>query len=99
MEKDVKLAYAVKLVNEAIVAEYKHLEEVLKTEENEPIMIEGETTAGYYCQLMVDPKDVAKIMLDYNYPVWRVLEEDAPDSMWEELGYKFGLARVCSVDL
>lgn len=99
MEKDVKLAHAVKLVNEAIVAEYKHLEEVLKTEENEPIIIEGETTAGYYCQLMVDPKDAAKIMLDYDYPVWQVLGEDAPDSMWGELGYKFGLTRVCSVDL
>ncbi|MBR2993973.1 hypothetical protein IKF43_01080 [Candidatus Saccharibacteria bacterium] len=99
MEKDDKLAPAVKLVNEAIAVEYKYLEEVLKTEENDPIIIEGETTAGYYCQLMVDPKDVAKIMLDYNYPVWRVLEEDAPDSMWEELGHKFGLTRVCSVDL
>lgn len=99
MKKDDKLISAVKLVNEAIMAEYKCLEEVSKTEESEPIMVEGETTTDYYCQLMVDPKDVAKIMLDYNYPVWRVLEEDAPDGIWEELGYKFGLARVCSVDL
>ena len=99
MKKDDKLVAAVKLVNEAIAVEYKRLEEVLKAEESEPIIIEGETTAGYYCQLMGDPKDVAKIMLDYNYPVWRVLGEDAPDNMWEELGYKFGLTRVCSVDL
>ena len=99
MKKDDKLISAVKLVNEAIMTEYKRLEEISKTEEGKPIMVEGETTAGYFCQLMVDPKDVAKIMLDYNYPVWRVLEEDAPDAMWEELGYKFGLAHVCSVDL
>ncbi len=70
MKKDDKLISAVKLVNEAIMAEYKRLEEVSKTEESEPIMVEGETTAGYFCQLTVDPKDVAKIMLDYNYPVW-----------------------------
>jgi len=99
MKKDDKLISAVKLVNEVIIAEYKRLEEISKTEEGEPIMVEGETTAGYFCQLMVDPKDVAKIMLDYNYPVWRVLEEDAPDGMWEDLGCKFGLAHVCSVDL
>lgn len=99
MKKDEKLASAVKLVNEAIAAEHKRLEILAKTEENDPILVEGETSAGYYCQMMVDPKDVASIMLDYNYPVWRVLEEDAPDNMWEELGYKFGLAHVCSVDL
>jgi len=69
MKKDDKLISAVKLVNEVIIAEYKRLEEISKTEEGEPIMVEGETTAGYFCQLMVDPKDVAKIMLDYNYPV------------------------------
>lgn len=99
MKKDDKLTSAVKLVNEAIMAEYKRLEEVLKNGEGEPIMVEGETISGYYCQLMVNPKDVSKIMLDYNYPVWRILEEDAPDGMWEELGRKFGLKTVCSVDL
>lgn len=99
MNRDDKLTSAVKLVNEAIMAEFKRLEEASKNEEGDPIMIEGETTAGYYCQLMVDPKDVAKIMLDYNYPVWRILEEDAPDDMWEELGRKFGLKTACSVDL
>lgn len=99
MKKDDKLISAIKLANEAIAAEYRRLEEVSKAEEGEPIMVEGETTAGYYCQLMVDPKDVAKIMLDYNYPVWRVLEEDAPDGMWKDLDFKFGLAHVSSVDL
>lgn len=99
MKKNDKLASAVKLVNEAIMAEYKRLEKISKTEEGEPITVEGETTAGYFCQMMADPKDVAKIMLDYNYPVWRVLEEDAPNGMWEDLGYKFGLKTACWVDL
>lgn len=99
MEKDEELSAAVKLVNEAIVAEYKRLETLAKPEENDPILVEGETSAGYYCQMMVDPKDVARILLDYNYPVWRVIEEDMPDGMWEDLGRKFGLDHVCSVDL
>ena len=44
-------------------------------------MVEGETLTGYYCQLMTDPKDVAKILLEYDYLVWRVFDEDAPDAM------------------
>lgn len=99
MKKNEKLSAAVKLVNEAILAECKRLEVLAKTEESDPILVEGETSAGYYCQMMVDPKDVARILLDYNYPVWCVLEEDAPDAMWEELGREFGLKTVCSVDL
>lgn len=74
-------------------------ESVAETEERDPIMVEGETSTGYYCQLMADPKDVAKILLECNYPVWRVLDEDAPRAMWEYLGRKFGLEYVCSVGL
>ena len=48
---DEKLVEAVKLVNEAIVAEYKRLEDIVKTEEGDPILIEGETTAGYLIDL------------------------------------------------
>ena len=96
---DEKLAEAVKLVNEAITAEFKRLEEIAKTEEGDPIMIERETTACYYCHMMVDPKDVAKIALEYNYPVWHILQQDYPDGMWKDLGRKFGLATVCSMDL
>ena len=97
--KDEKLAEAVKLVNEAIAAEYKRIEEIAKTEEADPILIEGETTAGYFCHMMVDPKEVAKIALEYNYPVWHILEQDYPDGMWEDIGRKFGLAAASSMDL
>ena len=62
-------------------------------------MVEGETLTGYYCQLMTDPKDVDKILLEYDYPVWCVFDEDAPDAMREDLGRKFGLEHVCSVEL
>ena len=62
-------------------------------------MVESETTVGYFCQLMVNSQEVAKIFVDYDYALYRVLGEDAPDAIWEDLGRKFGLERVCSVDL
>ncbi|MBQ8985598.1 hypothetical protein IJ076_03625 [Candidatus Saccharibacteria bacterium] len=99
MTKDEKLISAVKLVNEAIMAETRRLEKIASGNEQDPILIEGETEANYYCQLMVDPSVVAKIMLRYNYPTCRVLEQDASDDMWEELGREFGLKTVCLVDL
>lgn len=98
-QKREELEGAVSLVNKAIREERKRLEEIAKTEEGSPIMVEGETTTGYYCQLMVDPKDVVKILLEYDYPVWRILGEDYPDEMWEDLGRKFGLETVASFDL
>lgn len=95
----IELKDAVAVVQKEIRDLRAKYESVAKTEEQDPILVEGETSAGYYCQLMVDPKDVAKILLEYDYPVWRVLEEEAPDEMWEDLGRKFGLEHVYSVDL
>ena len=95
----IKLNDAVAVVQKEIHDLRAKYEIIAKTEEQDPIMVEGETSAGYFCQLMVDPKDVAKILLEYDYPVWRVLEEEAPVEMWEDLGRKFGLEHVCSVDL
>lgn len=54
--------------------------------QDHPIMVEDETTAGYFCQLMVNPQEVAKIFDDYDYALYRVLGEDTPDAMWEDLG-------------
>ena len=36
--------------------------------QDHPIMVEGggETTTGYFCQLMVNPQEVAKIFVDYD---------------------------------
>lgn len=64
-----------------------------------PIVIEGETTVGYFCQLVVNPQEVAKIFVDYGYALYRVLGEDVPNAMWKDLGRKFGLEHVCSGDL
>ena len=95
----IELKDAVAVVQKEIRDLRAKYESVAKMEEQDPILVEDETSAGYCCQLMVDPKDVAKILLEYDYPVWRVLEGEAPDEIWEDLGRKFGLEHVCSVDL
>ena len=99
MKNDEKLMLAVKAVNEAIVSEEKRLHEIANGAEQDPILIEGETETGYYCQMMVDPKIVAEIFLRYEYPIWNVLEQDAPTTMWDNLAREFGLKTVSSVDL
>lgn len=38
-------------------------------------------------------------LLDYWYPVYKVLEEEAPQGMWDELARLVGLDSVFSVDL
>ena len=96
-EKD--LTAAIELVKAEIRAVKAELEEAKTLEEQDPIMIEGETKTGYYCQLMVDPKEAAKIVSDYNYAVYKVLGEDFPDEMWEALAEEYGLGTVTSIDL
>ena len=92
-------ATALKMVKDAIQREEERFKKIANTDEQDPILVEGETSEGYICHLMVDPKEAASIMLGYNYPVWSILMEDAPDAMWRDLARKFGLASVYSVDL
>lgn len=99
MKDNDKLSSAIKLVNDAIAKETEKLRAIANSCEQDPILIEGETDTGYYCQMMVDPKEVAQIYLRYDYPTWHVLGEDAPDAMWNELAREFGLKSVSSVDL
>ena len=88
------------IVNSWIDDYEKKLQAIAKSEkELDPILIDGETEAGYYCHIMADPRDAAKIMLKYDYPIYRGLGKDAPDEMWHELGRFYGLGEVCSVDL
>lgn len=93
------LTAAIKLVNDEIAAYENELRKTRDGQDQDPIMVEGETEKGYYCQLMVDPKDAARIMLDYDYPKYKILGDDAPEEMWEKLGEFYGLAEICSVDL
>lgn len=95
-----KLEDAVAIVQKGIHKWREKYESVANENgQGHPIIIEGETTAGYFCQLIVNPQEVAKIFVDYDYALYRVLGEDAPDAMWEDLSRKFGLESICSVDL
>ena len=94
-----QLAEAIKIVKAAIKARESEYLRIASTEEQDPIMIEGETESGYACHIMADPKDAAHIFLEYDYPIWDILEEEAPSAMWDRLAKLYGLSTVYSVDL
>lgn len=96
----IKLEYAVAVAQKETRKWREKYESVANENgQDHSIMVESETTAGYYCQLIVSPQEVAKIFIDYDYALYRVLGEDAPDAMRKDLGRKFGLEHVCPVDL
>ena len=96
-EKVMDLSEAVRIVNEAIKAETKRLEQI--SDKDNQIMLDGETTTGHIAHLMVDPSIVAQILLKYDYPTISILDNEAPQSMWDELGRRFGLAYAFGVDI
>lgn len=96
---DRTLAEAVRMVNAAIDEKHHQLETTAKTEEQEPIVVEGETQTGYIVRAWVDPKEVAEIMLEYDYPMYSVLGLDAPVGMWNALARLIGLDYAFSADI
>jgi hypothetical protein len=98
---DEKQSAAVDIVNQAIEKYRASLEAIIKADDgdNDPIFIEGSTTTGHQCQLFVNPQEVARIILEYDYPTYRVLGQEAPQGMWDDLGRHFGLSEVYSFDL
>lgn len=65
----------------------------------DPVLLTGETATGHACQMMVDPRQIAPILLDFDYPVYRILSDEVPYGMWEALATEFGLESVDSFDL
>ena len=94
-----ELAKAVEIVQTAIRDEEARLEKIANTEEQDPVMLEGTTRTGYYCQIMIDPREAAQVLLDYQYPVWEVLKEESPMGLWDRLAEIYGLDTVSSVDI
>lgn len=91
----IKLEDAVAVVQKEIRKWREKYESVANENgQDHSIIVESKTTAGYFCQLIVNPQEVAKIFVDYDYALYRVLGKDAPDAMWEDLGRKFGLEHV-----
>ena len=54
---------AKKLINDEIAAYENKLCEIRDGQEQEPVLLEGETTTGHYCQMMVDPAEAAPVLL------------------------------------
>lgn len=94
-----ELAKAVEIVQTAIRDEEARLEKIANTGEQSPVMLEGTTRTGYYCQIMIDPREAAQVLLDYQYPVWKVLKEESPMGLWDRLSEIYGLGTVSSVDI
>ena len=72
---------------------------VEKDDDLEPVTVEGDTCKGYHVMTLVNPKIPAQIMLDFDYPVFRILGEEPPREMWNRMALTFGLDEVEFVDL
>lgn len=102
MTKDNESKKALELVKQAISDRRTVFEAITLLKEDatpEPVMVEAETRTGHYCQMMVDPREIAPIILKYDYPIYKVLEEEPPQRMWYELAEKLGVDVVTSFDL
>lgn len=98
-KKEISLAEAVKVVNAEIDRRTKAYERIASTDGQDLVMVDGSTIQGYNCQLMADPKVIAKVFLDYDYAACTVLDNEPSPDMWGELARKFGLDEVFGVDL
>lgn len=90
---------AARQVNAKITDIRTKLERMAKDTEAPLISVEGETSTGCCATAQVAQNEVAEVMLRYDYPVWHVLEEDAPDEMWDEIARLVGFERVRLVDI
>lgn len=90
---------AVRQVNAKIADFRAKLERIAKDSEATLITVEGETATGSCAIAQIARNEVAEVMLRYDYPVWHVLEEDAPDEMWDEIARLVGFECVNSVDI
>lgn len=90
---------AVKIVNQAIRERENELRKYMETDSTETVMVEGETDTGYGCCALICAKEVARIMLDYGEPMYRVLGEEYPQGIWDGLAHIAGLETIYSVDI
>lgn len=93
------LSDAVRQVNAKITDLRAKLERIAQDTEASPVSVDGGTSTGCYATAQVARNEVAEVMLRYDYPVWHVLEEDAPDEMWDEIARLAGFEHASSVDI
>lgn len=97
--EDIMLEKAVAIVKEAIRKQEEEYQKISTAGGSCFVTLEGRTEKGYRCEIVVDPKDVAKIFLEYDYPLWKVLGLDAPPEMWDTLAEYYGLESVEHIDI
>lgn len=93
------LSDAVRQVNAKITDLRAKLERMVKDTEASPVSVDGGTSTGCCATAQIARNEVAEVMLRYDYPVWHVLEEDAPEEMWDEIARLVGFEHVSSVDI
>ncbi len=53
-----------------------------------------ETTTGFECKMWVARMDIAKVLLEYNYPLFLAMGQPSPNDMWDKLAGIYGVARI-----
>ena len=97
-EKAQKLEEARRVIRQAIDEKRSKYEEVANDDEADAVLLEGITSTGHYCQMMVSSQIIAKIYLKYNYAEDMIISGVANKTMWEEIADTFGVKEVESVD-
>ena len=96
--RSMDLQEAVRIVNEAIEGAQR-MREIADGKPRSPIEITGETETDYPAAVQVDPAKACKILLNYDEPIYRVLELEYPTELWDELADLAGIHVVGSIDI
>ena len=97
--KSMDLPEAVRIVNAAIEARTRRMREIADGKVHRPIEITGETETDYPAAVQVDSAKACKIMLDYNEPIYRTLDIEYPEGLWDALADLAGIHVVGSIDV
>ena len=92
------LPEAVRIVNAAIAARTQRMREIVEGEDCGPVALTGETETDCPAVVQVDPAKACKIMLDYDEPIYSVLDIEYPVELWDALANLAGLHDIGSVD-
>ena len=97
--RSMDLPEAVRIVNTEIEARTQRMRGIVEGEDCGPVALTGETETGCPAVVQVDPAKACKIMLDYDEPIYSVLDIEYPVELWDALTNLAGLHDVGSVDI
>lgn len=58
------------------------------------VELDAITTTGFDCKMWVDKKDIAKVLLEYDYPLFSVMRRRSPKEMWNKLASIYGMGDI-----